>query len=161
MDGIVSNYFEWMGAGFYRPVHRDAAMHGRRPFLSQIFYGRDAEHFFLRVDFHDRTVVTPERIQLRVGFREEAGSAVIVSLRRSDPGKGIQCEIRLEEKTPAGPSVEAALGQAAFEKIFELRLSLCALGLPADRPLEFQVTLWESNLPVETLPLEGWLTAPA
>jgi len=161
IDGIVSNYFEWMGAGFYRPVHRDAAMHGRQPFVSQLFYGRNAEHFFLRIDFQDRTVVTPERIQLRIGFREATGSAVIVSFRRSDAGQGIQCEICWEEKSPPTSIAEAALGQAAFEKIFELRLSLSALGLPADQPFEFQVTLWESNLPVETLPLEGWLAAPA
>ena len=64
-----------------------------------------------------------------------------------------------ERSLPASV-VEAALGQAALEKIFELRLSLSALGLPADQPFEFQVTLWESNLPVETLPLEGWLSAP-
>jgi alpha-amylase/alpha-mannosidase (GH57 family) len=189
IDGIVTNYFEWMGAGLYRPAQRDAAMHGgRQPVLSQLFFGRgggrgegrDGEQFFLRADFHDRTAVTPERLELRIGVRCDAGSAVaIVSFNRSEAAERIQCGIRLEEITPASASTvppprsgspltthhspslaEAALGQAALDKVLELRLSLSALGLAAEQPLEFQLTLWENNLPVETLPLEGWLAVP-
>jgi hypothetical protein len=183
-------------------------MHGRQPFLSQLLFGRgggrDGEHFFLRVDFHDRTAVTPEHMELHIGVRFNAVSsagpprhgegpalsglprlpraesrgvegsvvegAVIVRFHRSEAGESIQCEIRLEERTPASsavippkqdePPAQPALGQAALDMVFELRLSLSALGLPADQPFEFQVTLWENNLPVETLPLEGWLAVP-
>jgi hypothetical protein len=58
------------------------------------------------------------------------------------------------------PPATSALGQAAFDKVLELRLSLSTLGLPTDQLFEFQVTLWENNLPIETLPLEGWLAVP-
>ena len=35
------------------------------------------------------------------------------------------------------------------------------LGIPPeDKPFEFQVTVWESDFPVESFPLEGWLTVP-
>ena len=52
------------------------------------------------------------------------------------------------------------LGEAAVGKIFEMRLNLGVLGFRADQPFDFQVTLWENNLPVETFPLEGWLAVP-
>jgi hypothetical protein len=50
--------------------------------------------------------------------------------------------------------------QAALERIFELQLKLAALGVPSDQPFEFQVSLWRENLPLESLPLDGWLTVP-
>jgi hypothetical protein len=83
---------------------------------------------------------------------------MIVRFHRSDPGSAIQCEIRREDESSAAvPSV----GEAALGKIFEVRLNLRAVGLHADHPFDFQVTLWENNLPVETLPLEGCLSVPA
>ena len=157
IDGVVTNYFEWMGAGYYAPVHHVATMHGRPPLLHQVFYGRDAENFFLRIDFHDLIGESPEQVQFRIGFRGAAAPAVMVSFRRPDPVSAIQCEIRPEGETS---SPTPLYGDAALGKIFEVRLSLRALGLPADQPFEFQVTLWENNLPVETLPLEGWLAVP-
>ncbi len=156
IDGLVTSYFEWLGAGFYRPVYREGAMHGRRTVLSQVFFGRDAERFSLRVDFHNLSGENPERFELRLGLRETGAPAVQVRFGRTDAPNGWQCEIRPLHDMPAILRGEAALG-----KIFEMRLPFVAMGLPTDQPFEFQVSLWEDNVPVETLPLEGWLAVPA
>ena len=154
IDGAVTNYFEWMGAGLYRPVHRDGAMHGKRGVISQIIFGRDAQHLYLRADFHDLAQEDPERIEVHVLLREGGVPTVMVRFRRVDPQKGWLCDILTEKGTPV------ALGEAALRKIFEVRLNLSAMGLRQDQPLEFQFSLWEDNLPVETLPLDGWLVIP-
>ena len=157
IDGVVSNYFEWMGAGLYSPIQRAAAMHGQPTLLRQLYYGRDAENFYLRVDFHDPAGGSPDNIKLRIGFRGAASPAVIVSFARPGPEKAIACEIRPEEGVLA---LAAPLAEAALGRILEIRLSLRAMGLGTELPFDFQVTVWQNNLPIETLPLEGWLAVP-
>ena len=152
IDGIVTNYFEWMSAGFYRPVHRDGAMHGKRGVLSQVFFGRDAEHWYLRADFHNLAQENPERFEMRIILREPSAPTVVVRFHRA--GDGLQCEILSEKAT------DPPLGEASLRKVFELRLVLASLRLRAGQSLEFQFVLWEDNLPVETLPLDGWLSVP-
>ena len=50
LDGEVTSYFEWMGAGRYRPDPRSGAMHGGAPPVWEMFYGCDGESVALRLD---------------------------------------------------------------------------------------------------------------
>jgi alpha-amylase/alpha-mannosidase (GH57 family) len=63
IDGEVTSYFEWMGAGHYRPDSRSGAMHGGHSQVSEVYYGTDRENLYLRLDFQS----SPEfsKIELR------------------------------------------------------------------------------------------------
>jgi len=62
IDGEVTSYFEWMGAGHYQVDARSGAMHGQRSGLRELFYGADEENLYLRLDLDG----APEtRIELR------------------------------------------------------------------------------------------------
>ena len=62
IDGEVTSYFEWMGAGHYQPDARSGAMHGRRAGVRDLYYGADDENLYLRFDFDG----APEtRLELR------------------------------------------------------------------------------------------------
>lgn len=50
LDGEITSYFEWMGAGRYRPDPRSGAMHGGAPPAREMYYGCDGEHLALRLD---------------------------------------------------------------------------------------------------------------
>lgn len=50
VDGEVTSYFEWLGAGRYRPDRRSGAMHGDAPPVREIFYGKNSENLFVRLD---------------------------------------------------------------------------------------------------------------
>jgi alpha-amylase/alpha-mannosidase (GH57 family) len=50
IDGQVTSYFEWAGAGRYRPDNRSGAMHSAEPKLRDIYYGADGENLYLRLD---------------------------------------------------------------------------------------------------------------
>ena len=52
IDGEVTSYFEWMGAGEYRVDERSGSMHGKKFLVQEVFFGSDGESLFLRVDFH-------------------------------------------------------------------------------------------------------------
>jgi len=50
LDGEVTSYFEWMGAGRFRPDPRSGAMHGGPLPVREIFYGTDGKDLFVRLD---------------------------------------------------------------------------------------------------------------
>jgi alpha-amylase/alpha-mannosidase (GH57 family) len=50
IDGEVTSYFEWMGAGRYRPDNRSGAMHNDEPRIRDVYYGADADNLYLRLD---------------------------------------------------------------------------------------------------------------
>ena len=158
MDGVVSNYFEWMGAGYYNPLYRGTVMQGGPPLLRQLYYGRNRECFFLRMDFYsipDLASGAPGKVQFRIEFRDTAYPGVAVNLRAPGPDQKPMCEVRAERENLSQP---LALAEAALDKILEVKLSLAALGMDPMQPFDFRVTLWEQDLPRETFPLEGWLT---
>jgi alpha-amylase/alpha-mannosidase (GH57 family) len=53
IDGEVTSYFEWMGAGHYRIDTRSGAMHGQRAAVRDLYYGVDESNLYLRLDFSD------------------------------------------------------------------------------------------------------------
>ena len=62
IDGEVTSYFEWMGAGHYQIDARSGAMHGQRTSVRDLYYGADDENLYLRFDLDG----APEtRIELR------------------------------------------------------------------------------------------------
>jgi alpha-amylase/alpha-mannosidase (GH57 family) len=63
IDGEVTSYFEWMGAGRYRSDSRSGAMHGDRVVVRELYYGDDGTNLYLRLDFEGAPEVT--RIEVR------------------------------------------------------------------------------------------------
>jgi alpha-amylase/alpha-mannosidase (GH57 family) len=50
LDGEITSYFEWMGAGRYRPDPRSGAMHGGSPPAREMYYGCDGQRLAIRLD---------------------------------------------------------------------------------------------------------------
>jgi alpha-amylase/alpha-mannosidase (GH57 family) len=50
MDGRVSDYYEWFGAGRYEPGRSGGAMHQAAGLVAEFRYGFDAERLYLRID---------------------------------------------------------------------------------------------------------------
>jgi len=77
LDGEITSYFEWLGAGRYRPDARSGAMHGGAPLTREIFYGVGDGVLFVRLDgaatgvtaqieFEGNGIVTPKAATGRV-----------------------------------------------------------------------------------------------
>ena len=50
IDGEVTSYFEWLGAGRYRPDPRSGAMHGGELPVREFLYGSDGKNVYVRLD---------------------------------------------------------------------------------------------------------------
>ena len=153
VDGEVTNYFEWLGAGLYLPDFRSGSMHGAAAFIDALYYGYSDRALYLRVDpsaaflkehseFEIRVNVNGEnRVRLHAPVRE--GKLGAVEFARGD---------RPFEKLLAGGELQVALA-----RIFECRLDYALLGLKPHERIGLQVSLWINELPVQVIPQEGWL----
>ena len=52
VDGLVSGYFEWMGAASYTSDQRTSAMHGKQFLLDAVYAGLNEDSVSGRLDFH-------------------------------------------------------------------------------------------------------------
>ena len=153
IDGEISSYFEWMGAGLYRPDERQGAMHGRKIHLREVRYGGDLDHLYVRLDFH----------QSQPGAM--AGKEVRCTLDVPAAGAGRETEYRLQLARDGvevigaeGPAaqVPGAL-QAAYHRVVELAIPVTALGAGPGAPVRLQFSLWEDGLPLDAAPAQGWI----
>ena len=77
VDGEVTSYFEWLGAGVYRVDHRSGAMHGQRFFVQELRYGSDGQSLYLRLDFVENSNL--QDIELRLNVQPVSSTETLVS----------------------------------------------------------------------------------
>jgi len=142
IDGQITSYFEWMGAGVYSIDPRQGAMHGRRNVAREFHYGSDGSSLFLRLD-------------LAADPHNTAGTEVHCT------AEGRKLRLRLENRSASVLDADLAPAdfEAAFDRVLEIRLSLAALGVAPGAPVRLQVSLWRNGLPLEAIPPHGDLAA--
>jgi alpha-amylase/alpha-mannosidase (GH57 family) len=175
VSGDMVRYFEWMGAARYTADQRSGAMHGKQFLMDEVFAGIDEQYVYGRLDFAGKVpgeafevVVNLEswanqaskpRRELRLGAVVEAGR---IQAWEVTQGK----DKKLEHST------DAKEAQVALGKNFEFRIPLAwllATPLQIDQVqathspnpltvrLRLRFSLWQNHLPVDALPVEGWI----
>jgi hypothetical protein len=144
IDGDVTSYFEWLGAGLYRVDERSGSMHGKKFLVSEVLFGSDGESLFVRVDFRPGTAP------------ELPGMEARITLQSLDNAPPQSVTVRLA----AGGATSGDPVECAFLRILEVRLPLAGAGVTPGRGVRFQLSLWQSGLPVDAVPQQGWLEMP-
>jgi alpha-amylase/alpha-mannosidase (GH57 family) len=155
IDGEVTSYFEWLGAGLYRADDRSGSMHGKKFLVREVYYGADGANLYLRVDFHQGSeqAISEMEARLSVAPGNGAGSSLTVKLDHGHPHV-------TEVKLAAAIEATAAATEFAFGQILEARLSLAALGVSDGASVRFQFSLWQGGLPMDAVPQQGWIEMP-
>ena len=146
IDGLVSSYFEWMGAGKYQVTRRGGAMHGKQFIFSEIQFGGDGDRLYLRVDLAPGSEEILKSGELRCTVRSE-GREQHAGIRLSAPRDPVKL-------SPGGEAVEWAANS-----ILEI-----AIPLPKGKefgPVDVCLSAWKDGLPVDAVPQQGWLTITA
>ncbi|SPE41177.1 Glycoside hydrolase, family 57 [Candidatus Sulfopaludibacter sp. SbA3] len=154
IDGEVTSYFEWIGAGVYRVDERSGSMHGKKFLVREVHFGSDGVNLYLRVDFHPGCEGELPGTEARLTaqpFDEWQSSHVVLGF---SPGSAHVVEARLV--VPPAPASGIGV-ECAFARILEVKLSLAALGVKPGHGLRFQFSLWQSGLPMDAIPQQGWL----
>jgi len=154
VDGEVTSYFEWLGAGVYVPDYRSGSMHGGARCVEALYYGLNGRALYLRLDLNETFL----KVQTQFEVRINVGSQRLARLHATMQ-KGLPPELQFwkgDQPAPVSPAGGEEL-QVAFGRIFEVALGRALLGLGPKESTEVQVSLWINELPVQVIPQEGWL----
>jgi alpha-amylase/alpha-mannosidase (GH57 family) len=132
IDGQISSFFEWLGAGSYRVDNRSGAMHGKRFLVRELLYGSDRHHLYLRVDFEHG--VAGIRLHVNAG--------------------GAEWDIDLQD---GSATVRQPKMEVSFGRVLEMRMPLSLVSQPSSDYVPLQLSLWQDSLPLDALPPEGWI----
>jgi hypothetical protein len=145
IEGEVSSYFEWLGAGIYRPDHRQGAMHGKEFVAAQLYYGSDGESLFVRLDLEQAGPGALAGAEIRLAM-EGTGRDLQVTAVLTRSGVELEGDARVKD------GVAAAYGHT-----FELSCHFERCGFRADQPFRMQTSVWRDGLPLDALPAQGWI----
>lgn len=142
IDGEISSYFEWLGAGVYKVDSRSGAMHGQRFIIRELQYGSDGANLYLRLDFEDRASLDLENasVNLQIAPVSAPSKVTVASLPVRSGAMGYVGEF-----------------EYAYRKIYEIRVPLSGIGAGLQQPVRFQLSLWHNGLPLDALPQQEWL----
>jgi alpha-amylase/alpha-mannosidase (GH57 family) len=151
IDGEVTSFFEWLGAGIYRVDDRSGSMHGQKFLVKEVHYGSDGANFYLRVDFHPEAEAELGALELRLTAQPLNGG--------SDSTLAIDFAGDHAQASGVRLAVPAQV-DCAFTKVLEVRSPLAALGVAPGAGVRFSFSLWQGGLPMEAVPQQGWLEMP-
>jgi alpha-amylase/alpha-mannosidase (GH57 family) len=165
IDGEVIRYFEWMGAAHYSADRRSGAMHGKVFLLDSIYAGIDEENVYGRMDFIDAHPEGEFGVLVNLESWAENAPGPRHALRlEADMCEGKLARLRVSENGDPldNHAVSVALGRA-----FEFRLPLGLLyavspesptsAAPVAKQIRLRFSIWQNRLPVDALPVEGWM----
>ena len=150
IDGLETNYFEWLGAGLLLPDVTSGAMHGVRNYLDALYYGSGKDAFYLRLDFPRSLQEEHSSFEVRINIDGDLNARLHVSIQQ---GKitSVSCGKR-DHPLDVGDKLEAE-----YSRIFEVRFDYGMLGISPGKQIQLQVSLWADSLPLQIMPQEGWL----
>lgn len=152
IDGRVSSYFEWMGAGSIE--ESQTTMHQGRKCFERVLYGWDEENVFLRVDLPESLWENHQSIDVRVYF--DAGNCLV--FKDITAKQGAISVLFREEKLALDRPVDSAEAEPAFDRMFEARFRKSLWPAQPESALSFYVLLEVGGVPVERIPTHGSLT---
>jgi len=163
VTGDMVRYFEWMGAAAYTADRRAGSMHGKSFLLDSVHAGIDENNVYGRLDF--------------VGGVPRMDCDLVVNLESwADAGQRPRRALRLEaqveqgrlegwkvtasdrEQPLAAPGRVSPEVKLALRKNFEFKLPLdWLLAASGSSKLRLRFSLWHTGLPLDALPVEGWI----
>lgn len=170
ITGDLVRYFEWMGSAIYTADHRAGAMHGKQFLLDSVHAGIDQTNVYGRLDF--KGPIPEMQFEIVVNLESWADGEThprralrldaVVQKRKIQEWK--LSPIGTESAMPCDSSAGAA---AALVRAFEFRVPLASLAaaITGDtqkdrnqpKRVRLRLSLWQNRLPVDALPLEGWI----
>jgi len=154
IDGRVTTYFEWIGAGLYQPDYTSGSMHGVAPIVEAFYYGYSEKAVFLRVDLGESFRHDHPEFEIRVNVEGEPPKRLHASIGAAG---GSAVEFWKGEESLLVPLATGDKVQVAFRQVFEVRLDYGILGAAPHERIKLQVSIWANGLPLQVIPQEGSL----
>src|SRR5579871_837493 len=164
VDGRISGYFEWMGAASYTSDQRTSAMHGKQFLLDAVYAGLDADSVSGRLDFHHGVPQHAYRlvVNLEVWRAADDHKTAPASYRLTVDAEGREVggwtlQNGRESALLASSKGDPGGIEVALDEIFEMRVPFALIGAEEGSRVRLRFSIWREHLPVDSLPLEGWI----
>ena len=164
--GDMIRYFEWMGAAHYTADRRSGAMHGKVFLLESIYAGIDEQNVYGRMDFAGQ--VPAGDFEIAVNLESWADNA-------SRARRALRLNVQVSESrisrwkiSDNGDQLPTDAAAVAMARNFEFKVPLRLLyalpressgdvSSPAATKMRLRFSVWQNRLPVDALPVEGWM----
>ncbi len=156
IDGLVTGYYEWYGAGRYEPGRGGGAMHQGRGVVAELRYGFDLEALYIRID----PAVSVETLADRSAADGAGPVAFVLVFTEPEP---IEVEIRLDDAGRARAELRRRhaaprlLPAVAAAEVIELAIPFAELAVLPQTELRFRLAVRRGGRTVEQWPERGFL----
>jgi len=186
VSGDKIRYFEWMGAAVFTADQRAGAMHGKQFLLDSVHAGIDSDFVYGRLDFAgpvpDMEFDLVVNFESWANGESRPRRALRLDARVQDRKLSEWKVDGREDLSPDHSTQGEADAKAVLLRNFEFRLPLNwllatpgsgmnsenngemsgkpkpgAVAIPATTRLKLRFALWQNHLPVDALPVEGWI----
>jgi alpha-amylase/alpha-mannosidase (GH57 family) len=154
IDGQVTNYFEWLSAGFYDVARGGGTMHRGASVISHIYYGFDLKNFFLRLDpsqsLQDDNV---HDLGFFVNFIAPKGHDVEIRIAPNE--RRVTATLFRGENSERKEA--ATINNVAANEIIELAIPFELLGVKPKDEIHCFITVERKGSEVEKWPYRGFI----
>jgi len=137
LDGNLTHYYEWSGAGHYDCTNVGGAMHRVEKVIKDIYFAFDFDGFYIRLDFDNKFDLV-----VKNNYR------VVFDFKSCGPK-----EVALEK---CGLKEEIGFGYA-IDRVLEVRFHRKILTETGSGPIEFNVVIYSGTKLIEKWPMDDTL----
>ena len=148
IDGQVTSFYEWFGAGQYEAGRAMGAMYQAERRIESIHFGFSTEQLYLRIDFR-KHVELPSNASLRIRFLQPQAATLVIPVLAPDTAGGQL----VRDDTPT-----VVISDVRYDKVVEIALSFATLGWRPRDQVTFSVHFLDNEIELERHPEVGTIT---
>lgn len=144
IDGIVTNYYEWISAALYNISSMGGTMHQTDSIIQRIYYGFNLQSLFLRMDTNQRLDQSIfKELTFQIHFTEPQGIRIVMEFQEGR----ITAHLYQNGKDPE------PLTEVAKDKIIEIGIPFKNLGVSVNDRVSFFIMVKRKNMELEKWPI--------
>ncbi|MDD3625730.1 MAG: glycoside hydrolase family 57 protein [bacterium] len=154
LDGIDSDYYEWLEAGYLDVRHSGGTMHRAETIITYIYFGFDKENLYLRIDTRESLKnIKLNNCRIEIVFINPDDFKIKMECRNIE---GVPFEYRLFKKEEDQYLEKSVMNDSASAKdIIEMKIPLAEIGALPGHSLSFFILLWDDGNLIERAPEQG------
>jgi len=155
LDGKVTNYFEWQGAGQYDVSETRGPLHRRANIIKSFYYGFDLNNLHLRIDTTMQLSYESLRdLTIKINFFKEFHQQARIQMVDNQ-----KLGLSLFDLVQEGPTDNYQkfkdLTSISYQKVIELSIPFADLKAKAGQTIEIVIVLERNNIELERWPFHG------
>ena len=157
IDGVITNYFEWLGAGYCKEKMTGGSMYHSEGIISAVYYGFDLNNLFIRLDTKGKIEEDfAKGIDISIHLINKKRFKIDFALKLMEQKNG---RYRLyKNEDGINFSLSKSIKTIAIKNIVELAVPFKDLDLEAGDVINFLVEFKKENLELDRYPRYKYLT---